>query len=183
MELNINGRPFQVPPEWREESLLWVLREAAGLVGTKFGCGVGLCGACTVWVDAKPGRACVLSLESVQGARITTIEGLQHDGAPHPVQQAWEALNVPQCGYCQAGQIMRAAALLHQEPNPSDARIEEVMSEQLCRCGTYARIRPAVRLATRIALQQPTRPASELPAVLQDATQQRTTQADSAGSR
>ena len=126
--------------------LLWVLRDSLGLTGTKYGCGIALCGACTVHVDGVPVRACVTPLSAVAGKTVTTIEGLSKDNS-HPVQRAWIAVDVPQCGYCQSGQIMTAAALLANKPNPSDTDIDQAMSGVLCRCGTYSRIRRAIKLA------------------------------------
>jgi aerobic-type carbon monoxide dehydrogenase small subunit (CoxS/CutS family) len=126
--------------------LLWVLRDLLGLTGTKFGCGIGLCGACTIQIDGMARRSCVTPVSAGANKAITTIEGLSSDGQ-HPVQKAWLAEAVPQCGYCQAGKIMTAAALLEQTPNPSDADIEAAYSNHLCRCGTYLRIRRAVRRA------------------------------------
>jgi aerobic-type carbon monoxide dehydrogenase small subunit (CoxS/CutS family) len=128
--------------------LLWVLRDLLGLTGTKFGCGAGLCGACTVHVDGVAARSCLLPADSLQRHRVTTIEGLSPDRS-HPVQRAWIAEDVPQCGYCQSGQIMTAAALLARQPAPSDDEIEAVMTGNLCRCGTYVRIRRAIRRAAR----------------------------------
>lgn len=130
--------------------LLWFLRDDLGLVGTKYGCGKGLCGACTVHVDGDATRSCLLPLQMIAGRRVTTIEGLSRDGE-HPVQRAWIALDVPQCGYCQPGQIMAAAALLRLRPRPSDEDIDAVMSGVLCRCGTYPRIRRAIHLAAKLA--------------------------------
>jgi len=146
MKLTINGKTLEVavPPE---TPLLWVIREEAGLTGTKFGCGKALCGACTVHVDGKPDRSCVTAVGDVEDKPITTIEGLAGDGALHPVQQAWIEENVPQCGYCQSGQIMAAVALLRAIPNPTDEDIDAALSANLCRCGTYPRIRRAVRRA------------------------------------
>jgi isoquinoline 1-oxidoreductase subunit alpha len=126
--------------------LLWVLRDVLDLKGAKYGCGIGLCGACTVLLGGRAVRSCMTTVGSVGDAPITTIEGLSTDGL-HPVQVAWEALDVPQCGYCQAGQIMSAAALLQHSPHPTDAEIDSAMSGNLCRCGTYARIRQAVHEA------------------------------------
>ena len=126
--------------------LLWVLRDVLKYTGTKYGCGMGLCGACTVHLDGKPVRSCLTRVSSAEGKPITTIEGLSSDGT-HPVQIAWEALDVPQCGYCQAGQIMSAAALLARTPNPTDAEIDIAMAGNLCRCGTYPRIRQAIHEA------------------------------------
>ncbi len=126
--------------------LLWYLRDELGLTGTKFGCGMALCGACTVHVNGAATRSCITPMSGVAGKRVTTIEGLSAKG-DHPVQLAWRTHNVPQCGYCQAGQIMQAAALLRQTPKPTDAQIDAGMSGNICRCGTYARIRAAVRTA------------------------------------
>ena len=144
-DVNVNGRrqSIDVAPD---TPLLWVLRDDLQLTGTKFGCGVAQCGACTVHVDGKPTRACVTPISTVATAAITTIEGLSPDGA-HPVQRAWVAEDVPQCGYCQAGQIMAAAALLANAPSPTDAQIDTAMRGNLCRCGTYVRIRAAIHRA------------------------------------
>lgn len=127
--------------------LLWILRDTLGLKGTRFGCGGGYCGACTVHVDGSARRSCVTPVRDVEDTDVTTIEGLARDGELHPVQQAWIAEDVPQCGYCQSGQIMQAAALLAATPRPDDARIEAAMAGVLCRCGTYLRIRRAIRRA------------------------------------
>lgn len=127
--------------------LLWALRDLAGLTGTKYGCGTGLCGACTVHVDGEAVRSCITQLSEVEGKEITTIEGLSSDGN-HPVQQSWRELNVPQCGFCQAGQIMQAVELLKKNPKPSDAEILDGMSGNICRCGCYQRIVAAVRHAS-----------------------------------
>ncbi|HUH62241.1 MAG TPA: (2Fe-2S)-binding protein [Terracidiphilus sp.] len=145
IELKVNNvsSAVDVPPEM---PLLWVLRDILDLKGAKYGCGMGLCGACTVHVEGRAVRSCLTPAGSVAGKPITTIEGLSTDGS-HPVQAAWEAIDVPQCGYCQAGQIMSAAALLKQNPHPSDADIDSAMSGNLCRCGTYARIREAIHQA------------------------------------
>jgi isoquinoline 1-oxidoreductase alpha subunit len=129
-------------------SLLWFIRDEAGLTGTKFGCGQALCGSCTVIVDKQAVRACITSVSDVVGREVTTIEGL-HPTGDHPVQKAWRQVNVPQCGYCQAGQIMQAAALLKQKPAPSDKDITDAMSGNLCRCGCYQRIHAAVRAAAK----------------------------------
>jgi len=126
--------------------LLWVLRDTIGLTGTKFGCGIGQCGACTVHVDGQAARACQTNISAVAGRRVTTIEGLSADRS-HPVQRAWMEVDVPQCGYCQSGQIMSASALLARNPHPSDLDIDEKMSGNLCRCGTYVRIRAAIKRA------------------------------------
>jgi len=143
--LNVNGRTESVDVA-PETPLLWVLRDELKLTGTKFGCGVAQCGACTVHVNGKPTRACVTQVSNVATAAITTIEGLSPDGA-HPLQRAWIAEDVPQCGYCQAGQIMSAAALLASTPSPTDAQIDAAMRGNLCRCGTYVRIRAAIHRA------------------------------------
>jgi len=127
-----------------------VLRDVLDLVGTKYGCGIAQCGACTVHLNGEPVRSCTLPVAAVAGAEITTIEGLSPDGS-HPLQQAWQELDVPQCGYCQAGQIMSAAALLAKNPNPTDAQIDAAMSGILCRCATYLRIRAAIHKAAEIA--------------------------------
>lgn len=147
MQLTVNGRGHAVDVE-PEMPLLWVLRDELGLTGTKYGCGMALCGACTVHVGDQSVRTCVLPVGAVQ-APVTTIEGLGTPEAPHPVQAAWIEHQVAQCGYCQSGQIMAAAALLAAHPNPSDAQIDEAMTAHLCRCGTYPRIRLAVRSAAQ----------------------------------
>ena len=146
-QLNVNGstREFEAEPD---TPLLWVLREQLGLTGTKYGCGVAQCGACTVHVDGVPTRSCVRPVSSVGAAeKIVTIEGLSPDGS-HPVQRAWAALDVPQCGYCQAGMVMTAVALLKAKPQPTDADINEAMSN-ICRCGTYNRVRAAIKLVAK----------------------------------
>ena len=145
--LQINGKKHTVELE-PDTPLLWALRDALGLVGTKYGCGVGQCGACTVHIDGRRVLACLTLAASVQGRHVTTIEGL-HPQAMHPLQQAWQELDVPQCGYCQAGQIMTASALLKAHPRPTDEQIDTAMGGNLCRCGTHARIVKAIRLAAR----------------------------------
>jgi len=144
-DLQINGQPFTVQAE-AQMPLLWVLRDLLGLTGTKFSCGMGLCGSCTVLIDGEPTRSCVTLLDSIAGKTITTIEGLSPDGS-HPLQKAWMEEHVTQCGYCQPGQILNAAALLQKNPHPSDADIDAAMSDVLCRCGTYQRIRKAIHRA------------------------------------
>jgi isoquinoline 1-oxidoreductase alpha subunit len=145
ISLKVNGKAYRIDPP-SDTPLLWVLRESLGLTGTKFGCGMALCGACTVHVDGEPTRSCVTPVAAVAGKNITTIEGLSKSGE-HPVQQAWIELDVVQCGYCQSGQIMTAAALLAKNPHPTDAQINDAMSGILCRCGTYQRIRTAIKRA------------------------------------
>lgn len=145
LKLNVNGevRQFDGDPDM---PLLWALREDLALTGTKFGCGIGVCGACTVHVDGVPVRSCTMAVARAEGRTVTTIEGLSPTAA-HPLQRAWVANNVPQCGYCQSGQIMSAAALLAANPQPTDADIDAAMSGNICRCGTYQRIREAIHLA------------------------------------
>lgn len=145
VELTMNGETMllDVDPQM---PLLWAIRDVAGLTGTKYGCGKALCGACTVHVDGRPVRACVVTVASAAGKAVTTIEGLSPEGN-HPLQQAWREVNVPQCGYCQSGQIMSAAALLERNPDPSDDEIATAMNGNICRCGTYTRIREAIRRA------------------------------------
>lgn len=148
----LNGKPVSFAVD-DATPLLWVLRDSFGLMGTKFGCGMGLCGACTVQVNGQAIRSCLTPVNSLEGAQVLTIEGLSAD-ASHPVQQAWKITNVVQCGYCQSGQIMSAAALLQQTSNPSDADIDQAMSGNLCRCGTYQRIRKAIHLAADLQGKQ-----------------------------
>jgi len=149
LKLTVNGVAREVKSS-PDMPLLWVLRDLVGLTGTKFGCGMALCGACTVHVDGAPRRSCVMPVAAAVGKAITTIEGLSRDGR-HPVQRAWAELDVVQCGYCQSGQIMAAAALLAANPDPSDADIDAALTGNLCRCGTYQRIRAAVHRATVLA--------------------------------
>ena len=146
MQITVNGTQHEIAAT-PDTPLLWVLRDELGLMGTKYGCGVAQCGACTVHVDGYAERACQLPIEVLDGANVTTIEGLAGEQALHAVQEAWIETQVAQCGYCQSGQIMQAAALLQDNPNPSDVDIDDAMSGNLCRCGTYPRIRAAVRLA------------------------------------
>ena len=145
--LTINGTSRTIDAD-ADTPLLWILRDYEGLVGTKFGCGIGQCGACTVHVDGMAMRSCSMPISDLQDAKITTIEGLSEDGT-HPVQQAWVEHDVPQCGYCQAGQIMTAAALLNENKNPSDEQISATMHGNICRCGTYTRIKAAVKTAVK----------------------------------
>jgi isoquinoline 1-oxidoreductase subunit alpha len=146
MKLNVNGREHDVDVPG-DVPLLWVLREELGLTGTKFGCGRALCGACTVHVDGAARRSCVVAVKDVAGHAVTTIEGLASETSLHPLQQAWVDHSVPQCGYCQPGQLMMAAALVRKTPQPSDAQIDAAMSGSICRCGTYLRIRKAIHAA------------------------------------
>ena len=143
---NVNGRAVTVSAE-PDKPLLWVLREDLGLTGTKFGCGMALCGACTVHVDGSPVRSCVTPVAAASGKRVTTIEGLARGDRLHPLQEAFIEQDVPQCGYCQSGQVMSAAALLAKQRNPTDADIDAAMSGNICRCGTYQRIRAAIKQA------------------------------------
>jgi isoquinoline 1-oxidoreductase alpha subunit len=145
ISLKVNGRDISLDVD-PDTPLLWVLRDVLDMTGTKFGCGIGMCGACTVHVGGQATRACITFVRDVEGAEVTTIEGLDPEGN-HPVQEAWRDLRVPQCGYCQSGQIMQAAALLKDIPAPSDDDIDAVMTGNLCRCMTYPRIRRAVREA------------------------------------
>lgn len=145
--LILNGKETELAAEG-DTPLLWVLRDELGLVGTKYGCGIGACGACTVHIDGQAARSCLTPVSAAAGKAVTTIEGLGRNGL-HPVQQAWIDENVPQCGYCQAGQVMSAAALLAKTPDPSDREIDIAMAGNICRCGTYPRIRKAIRVAAR----------------------------------
>jgi len=148
MRLKVNGKEYAADGIEDGTPLLWVLRDSLGLVGTKYGCGIGACGACTVHLNGEPVRSCSIPASMAEGQSITTIEGLLSSGEVlHPLQQAWIDEDVAQCGYCQAGQLMTAAALLAKKPDPSDADIDQAMSGNLCRCGTYVRIRKAVRRA------------------------------------
>ena len=147
-KLTVNGRATTVEAP-ADMPLLWVIRDILNLKGTKYGCGMSVCGMCTVHVNGEATRSCVTPVSSVAGKRITTIEGLSPDGS-HPLQEAWMEIDVPQCGYCQAGQIMSAAALLAKNAKPTDAQIQEAMDGNLCRCGTYLRIREAIRKAASL---------------------------------
>jgi isoquinoline 1-oxidoreductase alpha subunit len=144
--LNVNGTQHNVDLP-QETPLLWVLRDSLGLTGTKFGCGMALCGACTVHVDGQPTRSCITTISAVANKKIVTIEAIEKDKVGKAVQVAWVELGVPQCGYCQAGQIMSATALLKQTPKPTDAEIDAAMAGNICRCGTYTRIRSAIKQA------------------------------------
>lgn len=148
MQLNINGRAVSLDVD-PSTPLLWALRDTLGLTGTKFGCGIAACGACTVHVDGQPRRACVTPVSSVTGAQITTIEAIEDDRAGRAVQDAWVRNDVVQCGYCQSGQVMTATALLKGKKNPTDRDIDEAMAGVICRCGTYARIRSAIKDAAK----------------------------------
>jgi isoquinoline 1-oxidoreductase alpha subunit len=149
MRLNVNGKEHAVDGVDEATPLLWVLRDTLGLVGTKYGCGVAQCGACTVHLNGSPVRSCSIPVSAAAGQPITTIEGLAQGEKLHPLQAAWIEHDVPQCGYCQAGQIMSAAALLKQKPNPTDADIDAAMNGNICRCGTYPRIRKAIHAAAK----------------------------------
>jgi isoquinoline 1-oxidoreductase alpha subunit len=150
VRLNVNGKDRVVDDVDPQTPLLWVLRDSLGLVGTKYGCGVAQCGACTVHMNGNPVRSCQIPAAAASGVAITTVEGLaKPDGSLHAVQQAWMEHDVPQCGYCQAGQMMSASALLAQNPNPSDADIDAAMAGNICRCGTYHRIRKAIHSAAQ----------------------------------
>jgi isoquinoline 1-oxidoreductase alpha subunit len=145
-KLDINGRSYEADAD-PDTPLLWVLRDNLGLVGTKYGCGIAQCGACTVHLNGNAVRSCSLPVSAIKSGKVTTIEGLSEKG-DHPVQLAWDEVDVPQCGYCQAGQIMSAAALLSKKPKPSEADIQNAMNGNICRCGTYHRIREAVLVAS-----------------------------------
>jgi len=148
IQMTVNGKAmrFEGDPEM---PLLWYLRDELELTGTKFGCGMGLCGACTVHVNGEAARSCLTTMQAAAGKTITTIEGLSSQGE-HPLQKAWKACNVPQCGYCQSGQIMQAAAMLRSKPKPSDREIDDQMQGNICRCGTYQRIRRAIKMAAGV---------------------------------
>ena len=148
-KLNINGKNKEVDVD-PNTPILWVLRDALNLVGTKYGCGIAQCGACTIHLDGVAVRSCQLRVAQIEGKKITTIEGLSEDGT-HPVQQAWLEHDVPQCGYCQAGQMMSAASLLKDNANPSDAEIDGAMNGNICRCGTYTRIKAAIKTAAKLS--------------------------------
>ena len=149
MQLSVNGKTLEVDAE-PDMPILWVLRDVLHLTGTKFGCGIAACGACTVQLDGQPVRSCVVPVSAAAGKAITTVESLAQDGVPHPLQAAWIAEQVPQCGYCQSGMLMAASALLKANPKPTDADIDAAMTN-ICRCGTYARMRTAIHAAARQA--------------------------------
>ena len=154
MRTTVNGQVFEVPADWRQDSLLDVLREAAGLVGAKYGCGAGTCGACTMLLDSAPVRACITPVAAAEGRSVETIEGLAApDGTLHPVQQAWVALAVPQCGYCQAGMLMGTVALLRRSPRPTPQEVDAALAGHLCRCGTQHRVRAAIARAAGAGTQ------------------------------
>jgi isoquinoline 1-oxidoreductase alpha subunit len=146
LNLNVNGKDYDIDLP-ADTPLLWALRDAIGLTGTKYGCGMSLCGACTVHVDGQPARACVVPVSALAGKKVVTIEAIGEDPTGKAVQRAWVELGVPQCGYCQAGQVMSATALLKEKPQPTDADIDSAMAGNLCRCGTYTRIRAAIKQA------------------------------------
>jgi isoquinoline 1-oxidoreductase alpha subunit len=148
LKVNGSSKQFDGDPDM---PLLWYVRDMLEMSGTKFGCGAGLCGACTVHINGVAQRSCVTPMKDVQGKQITTIEGL-HPNGEHPVQKAWEQCNVPQCGYCQSGQIMQAASLLKEHEKPTDQQIDEAMAGNICRCGTYPRIRKAIKMAAGVAV-------------------------------
>jgi len=154
IKLKVNGKNHETNSD-PDMPLLWFLRDELNLKGTKFGCGIGMCGACTIHLNGSPTRACLTSISMAANGSITTIEGISPDGS-HPVQIAWQALDVPQCGYCQAGQMMSACALLAEKPKPTDADIDAAMDGNLCRCGTYLRIRSAVHKAAELSASRKT---------------------------
>lgn len=155
-KLIVNGHPTTVDVP-ADTPLLWVIRDTLNLTGTKYGCGMALCGCCTVHLEGEAVRSCMTAVSRAADKRITTLEGLSHDGT-HPVQLAWEEIDVPQCGYCQAGQMMSASALLAKKPHPTDADIDAAMDGNICRCGTYLRIRKAIHRAAQIAAKQSAQP-------------------------
>jgi aerobic-type carbon monoxide dehydrogenase small subunit (CoxS/CutS family) len=155
MKLKVNGDMRDVAEDWQDENLLVVLREHLGLVGSRFSCGIGQCGACVVHVDGEPVSSCLVPVSEIENKEVLTVESLADaDGTLHPLQQAWLDENVPQCGYCQSGQLMQALSLLKHNPNPNDADIDTAMSGHLCRCGTYDRIRKAIKRAA-LTMQEP----------------------------
>ncbi len=165
IRFKVNGKPYTVDVN-PEMPLLWVIRDTLNMTGTKFGCGESLCGACTVHINGEATRSCVTPVSSVEGKEITTIEGLSPDHS-HPVQRAWVEIDVPQCGYCQSGQIMSAAALLAKNPNPSDADIDDAMTGNICRCGTYQHIQQAIHRAAALHREAAKSTNSEFDHVMQ----------------
>ena len=157
-KLTVNGHPASVDVP-QDAPLLWVVRDVLGLHGTKYGCGMALCGCCTVHINGEAIRSCVTPISNVAGKHVTTLEGLSENGT-HPVQVAWQEIDVPQCGYCQAGQMMSASALLAKNPRPTDADIDAAMDGNICRCGTYLRIRKAIHKAAEITAKQTKQPAA-----------------------
>ena len=149
MKLEINSRTYEIAPDKGDTPLLWVLRDLLHLTGTKFGCGIGSCGSCTVLIDGNPVQSCLIPVSQLAGQSVTTIEGVKASSGVHPVQKAWEDLQVPQCGYCQSGQILTAIALLNKNRDPDDETIRQAMSGVLCRCGTYPRILKAIKEASK----------------------------------
>jgi isoquinoline 1-oxidoreductase subunit alpha len=164
IKLKVNGKDQQFDGD-PAMPLLWVLRDEFNLKGTKFGCGMGLCGACTVHLNGRPARACMTPASAAANATVTTIEGISPDGS-HPVQVAWQEFDVPQCGYCQAGQMMSACALLAKTPKPTDAEIDTAMNGNLCRCGTYLRVRAAVHKAAELTASNTTKPVKPVAAAI-----------------
>ncbi|MBT5701660.1 MAG: (2Fe-2S)-binding protein [Gammaproteobacteria bacterium] len=151
MKLKVNGTEYEIASDWQDESLLDVLRDHLGLTGTRFSCGIGVCGACMVHIDDSPTNSCLTPVSIAVGKEIMTIEGLAaNDGTLHPLQQAWIDEAVPQCGYCQSGQLMRALSLLREKPDPDDTDIDQAMNGNLCRCGTYPRIKRSIRKAALV---------------------------------
>ena len=151
MKLKVNGTEYEIASDWQDESLLDVLRDHLGLTGTRFSCGIGVCGACMVHIDDSPTNSCLTPVSITAGKEIMTIEGLAaNDGTLHPLQQAWIDEAVPQCGYCQSGQLMRALSLLQEKPDPDDADIDQAMNGNLCRCGTYPRIKRSIKKAALV---------------------------------
>ena len=164
IKLKVNGKDQQFDGD-PAMPLLWVLRDEFNLKGTRFGCGMGLCGACTVHLNGRPARACMTPVSAAANATVTTIEGISPDGS-HPVQVAWQEFDVPQCGYCQAGQMMSACALLAKTPKPTDAEIDTAMNGNLCRCGTYLRVRAAVHKAAELTASNTTKPVKPVAAAI-----------------
>ncbi|MCG7987546.1 MAG: (2Fe-2S)-binding protein [Candidatus Thiodiazotropha weberae] len=150
MNLTINGKSYSLDDKYSETPLLWVLRDQYHLTGTKYGCGIGVCGSCIVLIDGQPKRSCLVAASHANNAQITTIEGISSDSSKHPVQIAWEKLQVPQCGYCQSGQILAAISYLNKDPDITDKGINDALSGVLCRCGTYPRVKEAIKYASNL---------------------------------